>query len=340
LSCRSSAVVCRADYIDGCKAEYDKATTVLGTKTSDIDHCEVYITIKGDYVYAHSNFITPGYDRPTKLLEHKTLDFGTIALNLVSGHQPSYEFQSRILSTHKTKIKYYLDQSVFDQFGRCDLDFAGAHNLYVDIADSPPPKALLPTRSSRGPPWMVEIQESVCLKLTDSCSPSLLNSKLSSLNFSKDRLRLVSLVDDSATRESIERSPLKSRLVALDTPSIQSLEEAFRSNQENTMVLLGHAEDDRFVGTDAWGRKTFEMPFAEIEASASRHNCDVIYMGCNSGRATVPIGTTMAFNPIDAVSHLAESIDCTDYSSFIKTLASKDLAFVGFLCLRKRKTGT
>ena len=85
--------VCRPDYIGGLEAEAKLGKAIVGRNKSDLNQCRVWVTLRKGGMYLHSNFITPGYDRATRVFD-TPMDLHTRRANIVidpehAGNRPS-----------------------------------------------------------------------------------------------------------------------------------------------------------------------------------------------------------------------------------------------------------
>jgi hypothetical protein len=328
-------VVCRRAAISGFDTQYAQAKNVLGKKTtSDIKTCEVFVT-KGpdDYLYFHSNFISDGFDFPTKIATDKVRDLTLVTANLLYAPSEGGKFSpadtEKIIEAHKKYVKYFFDQTLFDTAGKISLDLGGADNLYVLFDGAPPPKRLTRLNPIRGPPYVAEYDRSLFVPVTSSSAPQKLFSRLEMRPFKSREIRFVSMIPDSATESAIKTSAVSSIREQLDSPSKETLQDLFRRNSGRIVVLLGHVEGENFVATDAAGKNTlFTLSLTEIEQMAVTAGCDAIMLGCSSALAGTSVGVNKPFNPVDAVGRLAKALNASNYLEFVRTLSNEDMGLV------------
>src|SRR5438874_11962178 len=65
---QADSLICRQDYISGFHGEHRTAHKFVGAETHELREMQVYLTCRGNLLYADSNFITPGFQRVSKLI--------------------------------------------------------------------------------------------------------------------------------------------------------------------------------------------------------------------------------------------------------------------------------
>ena len=325
-------VVCRRERITGFDEEYNKAKKVFETSTtSDLSACEVYVGQKDGHLYFHSNFITEGYDNPTKIATEKVRDLRLITANLVAapdggGFSPAE--MTRIRTAHQKQIKYYFDQSLFDSTGVLGLELKGAEKCYVLFGGAPPPKPMVRINPIRGPPFAVEFYPSLFVKVTSSAQPEEFFSKLQGRTFKPQETRFVSLIADSAIKTAIETSDVAKIWDRVEITSVDGLRDCFNRNKGRVVTLLGHVDGDDFVVPDVNGVFLFKVSPVEVEQMAEAAGCDAILLGCSSAKSGTPIGVDRPFNPKKAVERLSTALRQNNYFEFVQALVNKDMGLV------------
>jgi hypothetical protein len=272
------------------------------------------------------------YDYPTKMVGSETFlkSLDDITKNIVADDEKVLEDMSdNIRRASAEQIKYFLDPSMFRNDGSLSVSIGGAWNLFIADPNVPPPKRLHPTRSSRGPPWMAEIDSGLLMKVRAGFMPNEVMKRLESIPVRKKRFKLISLINDLSTETALENSSLASRVVKLSTLTEDSIRNVFRKNSRGVIAVLGHAEDDHFIVKDLSGsRILLDLPMAKLADFAQETACELIYLGCSAGRESGGIGAADPFNPIYAVQRLAQVIDLANYRAFFEQLAGPELSLV------------
>lgn len=125
-------LVCRKRGIAGYDLEYSKAARVLPNVTSDYNQMAVYIgSLPNGVLYAHSNFVTKGYDAPTKIVTNRDIDLEQIVENLVFDRLPTAGAEKGLRTALKTTICVFIDDSLLSRTGRLALNINGASKVFV-----------------------------------------------------------------------------------------------------------------------------------------------------------------------------------------------------------------
>jgi len=121
----AGSVVCRNAYIQGFEGPYSEAKAHIGDgTTSDLRRMKVYVTLSDGYIYAHSNYKTPGFTYPTKIAHDQDMDAASLVLNLV-GKGVSEE---RIVNATENDVVFIVDEAAF-KGSRISVDFTGVKNV-------------------------------------------------------------------------------------------------------------------------------------------------------------------------------------------------------------------
>ena len=131
---RGASMVCRAQQITGFEPEYEVGKLLLGSATSDVSHCKLYITVSRGFLYVHSNYLDTGHDYPVKLAIDEEVDLETIVLNIVYDKPPA-DFAKAIAAVHQAieeKIQFYVDKRLIASSRFSKLDFSRVKNVVWD----------------------------------------------------------------------------------------------------------------------------------------------------------------------------------------------------------------
>lgn len=126
--------VCRLPYINSFEAEGDRIYRLLPSKTSSLSECVIFVTrhARNGNIYAHSNFVVPGYCHSTKM--YSDGDIGLIdILNCLISDDSSEVSEVDLKHAHFSTVKYILDRSTIDLKARPWLSLNDAENIqYVE----------------------------------------------------------------------------------------------------------------------------------------------------------------------------------------------------------------
>jgi hypothetical protein len=98
----SQSVVCRKEWISGFENEVKIGHAICGENTSKMSETKIYLTVKDDQLYVQSNYVTPGYENPTKLAtSDKMGTIDEIAMNIFFTEYPSNGLEQLLNNARK-----------------------------------------------------------------------------------------------------------------------------------------------------------------------------------------------------------------------------------------------
>ena len=127
-----SRMVCRRDLIAGFEVEREEARALLSNDTTDICDSQIYITTNGEYIYAQTNYISPGHEHPAKLITKERVDLRVLALNLFYDEQPSKEDIRRLDACIEASIKIFYNEEKLKKSIFVTFDLKIAHKVVKD----------------------------------------------------------------------------------------------------------------------------------------------------------------------------------------------------------------
>lgn len=324
----AQSVVCRALWIDGYNNEYNQAKAVLPAATENPDECVVYVTRAADgSLYLQSNFKNADAEYPTKLATKQDYGLGTLLLNILYTDRPDSLEWERALKTHRSKVRYVLDQSLITSHGTFSIDLEDAGNVDVMFGQEAQPRHTVRLQTGQGPPeHVVEMAEHVYTRLSNT-SPARLTSLLKERPFNGHDLRIVRLVDNTATDRAIEQAGLKAYVLDIGDRSAAAIEKALSTCAGKTVLPLGHFEDGAFAMADTRGRTVARVLLKDLQTFSRQYRFSLIPLGCEVGKASSG-GPLDKFNTIVLVGNLGVAAKQANTLAFFDSLAGKDLRFV------------
>lgn len=313
-------VVCRLPHIKGFEQEYDEAKRYTGENVTSLSQLKVYIQARGDTLYCQSNFVTKGYDYPTKLATSQTGIGGpSLVLNLVGESGESGISESELTQAYQT-IPLYVDQSVFTSSKFKNLDFGDASRVF-HIGDDGTPRRATSIFDGDSTRWLVEYASSLFAP-ADVQGIAKLAAELKARPLSTSDLRFVSLTKNTSTTKKIaELIPAENR-IEFDLSSVEALKQRLAEHRGKTVFFLGHVEDGNFVTYDAAGKEIFKVGVKEVQDAALECcQVSVFALGCHSGKATGRNGVLEAFNTVDAVERFHDALGAANFLDFLQRLA-------------------
>jgi len=313
-------LICRLPRIGGFEREYEEAKRYTGSNATTLSQVRVYIQARGDTLYCQSNFVTPGYDNPTKLITSRTgLDLPTVMLNLVGESTESGISEPELMQAYPT-VPVYADQSVFTSPKFRDFDFGDASQVFHIGSDGTARKAksIFDGGSRR---WVIEYAPSLFAP-ADIEGIAKLADELKARPLSTSDLRFVSLTKNTSTTKKIaELIPAENR-IDFDLSSVDALKQRLAEHRGKTVFFLGHVENGNFVTYDAAGKEIFKIGAKEVQDAALECcQVSVFALGCHSGEATGRNGVLEAFNTVDAVERFHDALGAANFLEFLQRLA-------------------
>src|ERR1700730_903787 len=328
----SQSLICREPGIQGRDENAARAHRfLLPIDTSEISKAEIYVEKTAKGIYFHSNFVTPGFDNPTKVLTNETSDFERVFVNLIfaGGKSTPYE-QKAALKEYREHVQIYLDQSMFTEGGYPTIDVGDA--THVAIVDGKTGKLLAGNSVERldrasPPPILLSKILGCCIYGIPPHLAEQYRQALAQRRLDKSNVRFMSLVRDSGTEGAINKSTsLRSaRLGEAGTPivTLSQIESAFRSANGSTVILVSHVEGTNFVVRDPAQNVTSTIPVDSVRALASKYNVELVDLGCETAQhlrtGTLGVGVTTKFNTVDAVHSLERALSQSqNYADFFQ----------------------
>jgi len=336
----SQSLVCRKPGIAGRDESAERAHRFLPPDTSDVSKAVIYVERTPKGIYFHSNYVTPGFDNPTKILTNETSDFHRVFVNLIfSGKSDPLE-QDEALETYRKNVHIFLDQSMFTQGGYPTVDVGDATN--VAVVDGRTGKLFAGDSVERlertsPPPILLSKVLGCCMYGIPPHLAEQYRQALVQRPFDKRNVRFLSLVRDSGTESAIKQSAnlRTARLGEIGTPmvTLPQIESAFQSANGSTVILVSHVEGKNFVVRDSAQNITSSIPVDSVRALASKYNIELVDLGCETAQhlrsETLGVGVTTKFNTVDAVQSLERALSQSqNYADFFQALTSENLKIV------------
>lgn len=121
---------CFLESFQGCEHLAKRAKMYLGDYTTITSECAIFISkIDGDIIYAHSNFLLPGYVYPTKLLIKKIKGIEYLLPLIMGKEGESIKNNRDLLYEHVSSVKYIFDTAFNNSLPFKDL--LGAEKILI-----------------------------------------------------------------------------------------------------------------------------------------------------------------------------------------------------------------
>jgi hypothetical protein len=126
------------------------------------------------------------------------------------------------------------------------------------------------------------------------------------------------------------------------------MEKLFSRNSGGNVVIMGHAEQGRFVVKSADDKTGFSIDFGRIDDMAEKYNVQTIYLGCHSAEGLQVsgsgVGVAEAFKTVDAARRLEQAYSkAKNMKDFLMELSTEGLTVIvdqnAFVSTRKLTAG-
>ncbi|RAJ90046.1 hypothetical protein LX87_05525 [Larkinella arboricola] len=334
---------CTKSSVIGMESEAATAASTIGREyTSKLKEVKIYITIKkqpntdDEFIYLHSNLKPEGFPYPLKAVYpfDTYRDFGNSNLKelvrgLINPGQTGYN-ELDVNIAYQNHIKFFIENSVFKDKYFASIILGEPKNAKVRYLGDWRQLKQFRSESSIINNY-ASIKPNLFLKLNNDKVVDLM-SKYKNTKFSKEDIRIISLVTNSATEKKIDELIPKSLILNVDFTNltIDNFRQKLINNKDRTIFLLGHIENGYFVTYDETGRKIFDISISEIAKITQEQNISIFLIGCKSAEFTNGRITSIVnkFNTVQAVEKVSKAINANDYMDFFQKMSSEDLQIV------------
>jgi len=270
----AQSVVCRAHAIAGFEGEYQVAKSLVGANTSVEGQIRLYISYQGEELYVQSNFVTAGYEWPTKIATSEQIDLETILLNIIGDPDKPSSDLKLLLANH---IQVIMDPQVFTEPREAVLRISNVRNIMVAT-----PVGARPVRFVKGSLGnkvrlvATEIGSHIFARVDDLVAIDAFREG-SQRVLDPKKLRILSLVDNTDINRSIE-SNVHDRHIPFDFSSRESLAVALDGAKGTVVLCVGHVEDGDFVSSNRSG--AFRISITDLESVCARSGVAPVIIGC------------------------------------------------------------
>jgi hypothetical protein len=344
VSWASASDVCRAHHFQGMLASKQRADAVLPPNTTDIHKAVVYVEYVDNVLYYQSNFVTSGFEYPTKVKGDPAQnavfsDATQVFKNIAFSAPPDPEAWNDVLTAVHNNVEFLIDVSAFDKNGIPRVDLSNIKN--IKLVDRQHGKSvavsveLLPTADP--PPALTAKLRGCCLYGIPPFTVEGLSEKLASKPFDRQNVHFASLFIDRATEQQVDQSSLvKSVRVKGDANNLNSkadLEAVFEKAKGTTLVLIGHVEGADYVIKDAGNKEHLRVSIDEVRAMAKKNGILLIDIGCETTKAikdrSFGFGVISRYNSVDAVASVQRAMsNAKTYRDFLENVSSPGLKIV------------
>jgi hypothetical protein len=317
----SSSLVCRRLSIYGLNDVSKRAKEWVGQNTSDPTATRVYVSVENDKLYLQSNYVTRGFEYPTKIATNKTdVDLVTLVFNLIGPSTDSGVSNSRFLRAYP-KMQFFVEDKLFSDPTFNNLDFGGSPNVNIIGSDGKARKSTL-LMTGEGPSVrVVEFEPNVYAHAGLDDAPSLFR-RLDLEGFNRSEVEFVPMLRDSETEAAVARLIPDANQLAFR--SVTNLEETIGQQTGKLFFILGKLEAGSIAAVDSSGREDARVPIEQLSSIGDRNRARVFVIGSSAPGEN---GATL-FSGADVVQRFASALNTTTWGAFYQTLATPDLKFI------------
>jgi hypothetical protein len=320
-------VVCRAKGISGFDRVHNQALRYVGPTTTDPSETKIFISVENERLYLHSNFLTPGFDNPTKIATNNNRrDLPTLAYNIIGGESDSGVSPDAFRRVFP-QMHFYVDEKLFSDLTFGQLAFDDSAHVQIIGSDGEARLTSVLTLSNGTKERIVKYGDNIFGHVGDEDGLGAYKH-LRSNPFRQDDIRLLSLVLNTSTSNAIHAQiPEKNQIQAKDlTP--EAIISLLKEQQNRRVFILGHIEDGAFVTVDAAGRELLRMPISRLQEAAAANALQMFILGCHSASVS-KAGINAAFNTVDVVERFAKALSSAQtVAEFYELIAGPDLTIV------------
>lgn len=322
------STVCRAAGVKGFESSQESGHAWVGNVKTTLSGLKLYISVENEKLWVQSNFVTRGFQFPTKIVTNTHPDLASVLFNIVGKEEDSGISEYELFET-ASNVPIFVNETLFRSDYK-DFDFGDAKNVQVVCSDNRPrPSRPIDSQNSEVRfRRIVEYYPDLYSVAGDSTAPTIFK-RMETEAFPRGDVRLMSLVSNTATEKAFSKLiPDKNRVVANDF-SDSSVFEAIKGQKGGILFILGHVDtkEDVIVATNASGKELTRLPIQDLQKVGKANEVQVFILGCNSAR-TGNHGVASTFNSIDAITRFASALSASTWITFYRAMAAPKLQLV------------
>jgi hypothetical protein len=323
----SQGVVCRLPRVEGFDNEYATGHTVCGETTDKMNNTKLYVTVKNDYLYVQSNYITPGFDNPTKLATTDQMNsIDEIAMNIFFAEYPTETEIFQMNTMLNNSIEVIIDPQVLNSSKYSSISFDKVGKVKFLCPDNEVRDAVKIKKGNGEFDFGIKYNNQVSTRIKDqNLNFIFLNLRSQKVDFKN--LKVVNLVDNNATKEVLT-SKFAGKHIQFDFSSKENFKKILLSNKGSRTVILGHIENGEFVTLDKSGNEIFRISISEIQTFQKENKLELILLGCNSASEGASSGALNKFNSVDALNRLETAKETQNVEEFLDSLSMGTIHFL------------
>jgi hypothetical protein len=322
----AQTVVCTKSKINGFDAEYDVGHRVCGDLTSDMNKAKLYLTQQGNFLYVHSNFLQGGGEFPAKIATSEDVNLETVFLNILSPETQSFSEQTKAMHSLYNDVEVIADPKMINNGNHHSVSFFKIKHLKFTCPDGIERRAAIIPNNEGAYDYLIKYNEQIYTRVKDQ-NLDFIFSQLKDAKINYSDLKIISLLDNSSTKEFINTS-LPEKHIAFDFSSAENFKEILIQNRGNRIAIVGHIEEGNFITLNKAGQEIFKVSLEEIENIQIENNLELIILGCKSALEGSPSGPLNKFNSIDILKRLKTTSKTESVEEFLDSLSFRTVHFV------------
>ncbi len=334
------ATVCRLPGLDGFDKQNINAKVFLPPNTRTLENASLYIENTKHGLYFQSNYITKGHQYPTKIGGEDIIKGEFAFTNIVFDSQPSSAEWIKTDKIFRGSVEVILDESMFDKHGKPLVDLQGVENIKIVNKSTRSvihDKGLETLNRSDPPPLIIKKILGCCIYSLPMFNFKDLIKGLKSKPVNKKEIKVLSLVNDTATEVSLrESNNIRTKNILgkdVEINELKDVENILKSESGSDVILVGHFESGDFVTKSSSGKELFRAGEKEIRKIAEKYNINLIQLGCKTAEEininTMEVGVVTTFNSVDAIKSIDRALNSsTNQAEFLETLTSEGLKII------------
>ncbi|AEV31032.1 hypothetical protein Oweho_0005 [Owenweeksia hongkongensis DSM 17368] len=180
-------------------------------------------------------------------------------------------------------------------------------------------------KRSAGEERMFELGDNVYLSFSSRHSVDKIEKILSERNYIPDEFEIISLVQDQATINILEKRFPHNHLT-FGTSEMADFLKQLKSRKRKSVIVLGHVENGTFFSKMRDGRE-FSISISDLKRLGDEFDINIFPMGCNTGDFGSGIGNV--FNSVDALNRLEPAINNNrNMMGFLRELSGEDMKVI------------
>lgn len=323
----SQSVVCRKERIYGYDEEYSMGHSICGETTTSMSKTKIYLTVTGENLYVHSNYITPEFEYPTKFATSDEMNsIDEVAMNIFFADYPSETKISQMNSMLRNNIEIIIDPKIINNSKYGKMNFTKTGQLKFICPDNEVRDAIKIQNNNGDFDLGIKYNNQFSTRVKDQ-NLSFIFSELRNQKIDFDKIKVINLVQNSSTK-SVLNAKFSEKVISFDFSSKENFKSLLLSDRGKRIAIIGHIENGDFVTIDKAGKEIFRIPISEIETFQKENKLELIILGCNSASEGAGSGALNKFNSIDALNRLKTTEKTENIEQFLDSLSFGTLHFV------------